>query len=466
MQINVTWDTSVLQASVASEIESAVDYVVNLFDNLFTNPITINIDVGWGEVAGHALDANALGESISNVASYSYSQIRNALTNTANASGDPSQLAAASTLPATNPTDKSTFTISDAEAKALGLPLGLHPPAVDGYVGFAADPNIWSFSPTATPAFDQYYFVGVAEHEITEILGRVSDIGRGAYSLMDLFRYSSAGQRDLSSDNGTSPYFSIDGGTTNLGNWNNTVNSGDLGDWSSGPAPGGHDAFNASGSPGVINALSPDDVTLMNALGYDLAPQCFLAGTLIRTADGEIPVERLSRGALMATADGRAVPATWIGRRIVSARFADPLRFLPIRIKAGALGDNSPARDLLLSPDHAIFLDGVLAHAGALVNGSSIVREHNVPAQFAYYHVETDDHSLILAENTPAETFIDNDGRRAFDNWQEFDALRHDGAAAAELPYPRAKAHRQVPRKIRDKLAERAARLMDVQRAA
>ena len=55
MQIDVTWDTSVLQASVATEIETAVNYVVNLYDSLFTNPITINIDVGWGEVDGQTL---------------------------------------------------------------------------------------------------------------------------------------------------------------------------------------------------------------------------------------------------------------------------------------------------------------------------------------------------------------------------------------------------------------------------
>jgi Hint domain len=53
----------------------------------------------------------------------------------------------------------------------------------------------------------------------------------------------------------------------------------------------------------------------------------------------------------------------------------------------------------------------------ALVNGVSIVRERNVPERLTYYHVELDDHSLLLAENTPAETFVDNVDRLAFDNW-------------------------------------------------
>jgi hypothetical protein len=133
------------------------------------------------------------------------------------------------------------------------------------------------------------------------------------------------------------------------------------------------------------------------------------------------------------------------------------LRVVPIRIKAGALGHNVPSRDLLLSPDHAILLGDILAQVGALVNGTSIVREYNVPRTFTYYHVEVDDHSLILAENTPAETFIDNVDRLAFDNWREHEALYPDGKPIVEMPYPRAKSHRQVPRAIREQLSTRSA---------
>ena len=191
---------------------------------------------------------------------------------------------------------------------------------------------------------------------------------------------------------------------------------------------------------------------------YDLAAAiCFMPGTLIRTPSGETAVETLKRGDLVLTMDGRAVPVTWIGRQTISRRFADPLRVLPVRIKAGALGDNVPSRDLSLSPDHAILIEGALVHAGALVNGTSIIRENDAPAVFTYYHVEVDDHSLILAENTPAETFVDNVDRMNFDNWAEHQALYPEGKAIEELPYPRAKAHRQVPRFTRAKLTERAA---------
>ncbi|MGJ4952594.1 Hint domain-containing protein [Bradyrhizobium sp. HKCCYLS20291] len=187
---------------------------------------------------------------------------------------------------------------------------------------------------------------------------------------------------------------------------------------------------------------------------------CFYAGTQIKTPDGEVAVETLKRGDQVRTHDGRVATVDWLGVQTVSLRFADRLRVLPIRIKAGALGDNVPARDLLVSPDHAILVEGALIHAGALVNGTSIVRETDVPTTFTYYHVEVEDHSLILAENTPAETFVDNIDRLHFDNWAEHEALYPNGKPINELPYPRAKSHRQVPVATRVMLAARAQELV------
>ena len=84
---------------------------------------------------------------------------------------------------------------------------------------------------------------------------------------------------------------------------------------------------------------------------------CFMAGTRIATPSGETPVETLRRGDLVTTTDGRAMPVSWLGKQTVSAIFADRLRSLPIRIKAGALGENVPSRDLLLSPCHALLVE-------------------------------------------------------------------------------------------------------------
>jgi hypothetical protein len=162
-------------------------------------------------------------------------------------------------------------------------------------------------------------------------------------------------------------------------------------------------------------------------------------------------------------ADGRVLPVRWIGRNTVSTRFADPLRVLPIRIRAGALGDNRPERDLLVSPEHAVLVEDILIQAGALVNGLSVLREAEVPETFVYYHVELSEHALILAEGLAAESFVDNLCRMVFDNGAEHAALYGD-APIRELPYPRAQSHRQVPREIVASLMARATRLSGVGR--
>jgi hypothetical protein len=192
---------------------------------------------------------------------------------------------------------------------------------------------------------------------------------------------------------------------------------------------------------------------------------CFMPGTRIATPDGETPVEALAIGDLVLTSEGQPVPVRWIGRQTVSRLFTDELR-LPVCVKANAFADSVPRRDLHLSPDHALFVDGVLAHAGSLVNGVSIVRSPDLPAVFTYYHIEVGGHALILAENAPAETFVDNVSRMNFDNWREHEALEPTGAPDVEMAYPRAKAYRQVPRAIHDRLAERGVALYGAQSVA
>lgn len=185
-------------------------------------------------------------------------------------------------------------------------------------------------------------------------------------------------------------------------------------------------------------------------------PVCFYPGTLIATPAGAVPVEALGAGDLVLTADGRQVAVRWMARQAVAIRFADPLKALPIRIRAGALGEGLPARDLLVSPRHALLVEGVLVQAGALVNGTTIARETDVPEVFTYWHVETPDHSLILAEGVAAETFVDNVDRERFDNWDEYLALVGQAEPVTEMDLPRAKSHRQVPAAVRALIEARA----------
>ncbi|MCV6584279.1 MAG: Hint domain-containing protein [Marinibacterium sp.] len=187
---------------------------------------------------------------------------------------------------------------------------------------------------------------------------------------------------------------------------------------------------------------------------------CFARGTRIATPAGETLVEDLQIGDLVRAADGRDVPVKWVGTQTVMTRFKPAERLALVRFAAGSLGNDLPRRDLMVTTDHAMLVDGVLCHAGALVNGDSIVQ---IPAaemgeSYTVYHIETDTHEIILAEGAETETFIDNVSRRVFDNYAEFEALYGDVDEMIELPLPRALSQRQVPLALRKRLgAVRAA---------
>ncbi len=151
--------------------------------------------------------------------------------------------------------------------------------------------------------------------------------------------------------------------------------------------------------------------------GVQTSP-CYAEGTRILTARGEILVEALAAGDLLPTMlhGGGLSAIKWIGVSTVRLdNHPDPDRAAPIRIRAGALGQGTPHRDLRLSPEHAMLIDGHLVPAALLVNGASIIRE---PASgtVRYFHIELDRHDVILAEGAPGETYLDTGNRDQFDN--------------------------------------------------
>ena len=182
---------------------------------------------------------------------------------------------------------------------------------------------------------------------------------------------------------------------------------------------------------------------------------CFTAGTQITTPAGETCVESLQIGDLLFTKEGTHVPVKWIGHQTVSTRFGPAERLMPVRFAAGSMGDGLPHTDLTVTADHGMLLNGVICHAGALVNGETITRVPlaEMGETYTVYHIETEAHEIILANGAPAETFIDNVSRRVFDNYAEFETLYGDVPEMEELPYPRAMSARQVPIRIQTKLS-------------
>ena len=163
------------------------------------------------------------------------------------------------------------------------------------------------------------------------------------------------------------------------------------------------------------------------------AAPCYAAGTRLATPAGEKAVEHLQPGdEVLALADGAWVArrVRWVGRTTVDlARHPQPERAAPVRIHAGAFADGQPHRDLLLSPEHAVFVDGVLMQAQALLNGATVTREF--PSRITYMHVELDAHAVLCAEGLPAESYLDTGNRAAFTGERGMRALHPDFASAA-----------------------------------
>ncbi|MBF0860307.1 hypothetical protein HKD24_14025 [Gluconobacter sp. LMG 31484] len=158
---------------------------------------------------------------------------------------------------------------------------------------------------------------------------------------------------------------------------------------------------------------------------------CYCPGTAILTETGERPVETLEIGDRLITRDGAIRPIRWIGRRAYDGRFAAGRSDItPVRIAAGALGEGLPRRDLVISPLHAMFLDGVLVPAHALVNGRTITQAEQVDV-VEYIHIELETHDIIFAEGAASETFIDDGSRGMFHNAREYAELYPDAEPVA-----------------------------------
>lgn len=191
----------------------------------------------------------------------------------------------------------------------------------------------------------------------------------------------------------------------------------------------------ASGETASVPLVAPDGGLIFSAEpdpfgGTLIDVACFAAGSGIATARGRVPVERLRVGDLVRTAGGPLRPVVWLGwREVDAASHPKPEDVWPVRVRAGAIAPGQPSRDLLLSPDHALLLDGALVPVRYLLNGATIVQER--VARIAYWHVELPEHGALLAEGLAAESFLDTGNRGAFANAPG--SRRPDRAAALRV---------------------------------
>lgn len=143
---------------------------------------------------------------------------------------------------------------------------------------------------------------------------------------------------------------------------------------------------------------------------------CFTPGTLLRTQSGDVPVEALREGDRVSTRDGGAQEILWIGRRRLSGAQMHAIPELrPIRISAGALGEEEPDRDLVVSPSHRILLRGdvanalfgspeVLVAARDLMNDMTVMRDRAL-REVTYIHLLLPRHHIVWANGIQTESF-------------------------------------------------------------
>ena len=257
---------------VSASAQSAFNYAAAEFQALYSDPVKVNINV----VAGNT----GLGGSstpLMFVVPATYAAVRSALiadqTAHPSTSGGVSVAAGGSVNTVVDPTNGGVFLYTTAQAKALGaLP-----------ANNAASDGTFTYNSTLAYTFDPnnrgsggYDFIGVAEHEISEIMGRIPGLGGEFcgppnpcgpnYLVYDLFRYTGNNTRGMT--DGAGRYFSINNGASNLHGYNFANGNGsDPQDWD---ASNPTDPYNAFTGPNQAHALNTIDATTLDVIGWDL----------------------------------------------------------------------------------------------------------------------------------------------------------------------------------------------------
>ncbi len=163
---------------------------------------------------------------------------------------------------------------------------------------------------------------------------------------------------------------------------------------------------------GIVTYL---DGTTMSFTEIENVVPCFTPGTTIATPKGERLVEDLREGDRIITRDNGIQEIRWVGRKDVSGKTLQSTPHLkPIMIRAGALGNGLPERDMMVSPNHRILVSNdrtqlyfeeseVLAAAKHLIGSAGIIELHVM--QTSYIHFMFDRHEVVLSNGCWTESF-------------------------------------------------------------
>jgi Hint domain len=113
---------------------------------------------------------------------------------------------------------------------------------------------------------------------------------------------------------------------------------------------------------------------------------CYVAGVLIASTKGPVPVESLTAGDVVLTHSGNR-RITWARRfRLNSVDVRHPERSAPVRLRRDAIAPGLPGTDLLVSPSHCLWVESCLVPARLLINGRTVVQDLEIPS-VDYCHI-------------------------------------------------------------------------------
>lgn len=176
----------------------------------------------------------------------------------------------------------------------------------------------------------------------------------------------------------------------------------------------------------AIQSITLTDVVKSNFKGLDISRYglenspgfvCFRNGTLILTTRGDIPVEDLRPGDMVVTRDHGPQPLRWIGHKQLGAELLGLFDKLhPVRIRAGALGNGLPRRDLYVSQQHRILVSSKIAErmfgepevlvAAKHLTGIDGIEIDDSAEALTYYHLLFDRHEIVCSEGAQTESLF------------------------------------------------------------
>ncbi|MBS1054873.1 Hint domain-containing protein [Gluconobacter kondonii] len=285
---------------------------------------------------------------------------------------------------------------------------------------FSGPINLWNASLKINSGAVVSGLVSVAKYSSTNGAVTVSSGGtiESSYTANGYLNISSGG---ISSDN---KYESV---VTKVYSGGSSVNDSFTESYSGGKTSGtlNGSAFTAGDNISSVRVYSGgsisnpylvnESLTISKPASFD---PCFLAGSLIRTPDGEIPVEDIVPGDnIIAYVNGseeiRQVIWTTQSYCDVQPHFSDDLSGYPVRILRGAIADGVPSKDMLITAEHCLFLNGKFIPSRMLVNKRSIFYDKSITS-YDYYHIETQQHSVIMADGMLTESYLNTANHRSF----------------------------------------------------